>query len=648
MKVRKIVIVAVALSMVLSSVILATNKGRASPGTIYVDDDGGADYTKIQDAINHASNGDTIYVFSGIYYENVIINKYNIKIVGENKNTTIIDAGGGSNGVKITNYADGNIIKDITIRNAGGDGVYIDYDCSNNQIINCFIHDSSRYGVYIVPNRYSYNNVVKNCEIYNNGNTGIFISHADSYSNNVQDSKIYNNQGTGIYMGSRQSKIERCECYNNLHSGIEITNNDVKVANTLSHHNGGRGLHIYNNVNNIVISNSAFYNNSKAGILSKGVKSTQIKSCNVYHNHDGILFDGTSNGVISNCHAYNNTWSGISIDSSSNNKVMYCNSHDNYYGIQINDGSSANTIMGCNIFNNSRYGIYIFLSSNNNLIFYNNFNNTHNAHDECDNTWYNTTFYEGNYWNDFDEPSEGAYDNNSDGIVDSPYYIDGGSEIDMYPLLTQWRNIFYQTNVSIEDAIIRRGETVVVSLVITTNYPNGIGSARIDLYYNKNVVNVESVVGDDLGPVTANIDNYHGYVFMVAATGNSPGPTGTIYFANITLKAVGNPGDVSNLDIRVISMYDGTADNPQKISPYVSDGKFYIITREGDINQDGKIDPSDLQIVKQHIAGTITLTGIEFEIGDVYPVSTHGDGVIDDYDADLLAKAIVGLANIPP
>ena len=35
--------------------------------TIYVDDDGGADYTTIQAAIDAANSGDTVYVYSGIY-----------------------------------------------------------------------------------------------------------------------------------------------------------------------------------------------------------------------------------------------------------------------------------------------------------------------------------------------------------------------------------------------------------------------------------------------------------------------------------------------------------------------------------------------------------------------------------------------------
>jgi len=134
------------------------------------------------------------------------------------------------------------------------------------------------------------------------------------------------------------------------------------------------------------------------------------------------------------------------IDGKGNNSVVYVNKPlvnitnftiRNSGGLLDNSGiiiiTKDNMIVNNNIVDN-HYGIRIYEASNN-TIYGNNFAvNIINAHvDDGENTWDNGYPSGGNYWDDFDEPSEGAWDNNSDGIIDSPYQIEENNE-DSYPL----------------------------------------------------------------------------------------------------------------------------------------------------------------------------------------------------------------------
>ena len=62
---------------------------KASPGLIRVP----YDYPTIQEAINHADEGDTIFVYNGTYSEPQVTLRKPLQLIGENKSTTIIDGG---------------------------------------------------------------------------------------------------------------------------------------------------------------------------------------------------------------------------------------------------------------------------------------------------------------------------------------------------------------------------------------------------------------------------------------------------------------------------------------------------------------------------------------------------------------------------
>ena len=74
--IKKIAVIWIGLAMLFSfTVIVVDLVPTASGNVIYVGGIGPGNYSTIQEGIDAANPGDTVNVFSGTYYENVIVNK---------------------------------------------------------------------------------------------------------------------------------------------------------------------------------------------------------------------------------------------------------------------------------------------------------------------------------------------------------------------------------------------------------------------------------------------------------------------------------------------------------------------------------------------------------------------------------------------
>jgi len=151
--------------------------------------DTGLDYATIQEAIDASETleGHTIIADASIYYENVVVWKDNLTIIGEDPATTVIDSGGAGEVIYVA--VDNIKISGFTIRN-GITGIHLDSYTTNNTFMENSITDNCDYGVYL---DYSTDNVfVANNITLNWG--GILLWHSSSnimYHNNFFDNEVH-------------------------------------------------------------------------------------------------------------------------------------------------------------------------------------------------------------------------------------------------------------------------------------------------------------------------------------------------------------------------------------------------------------------------------------------------------------------------
>jgi len=285
--------------------------------TITVDDDGGADYTRIQDAIDNASDGDTIYVYGGIYYENVVVDK-SIELVAEDRNETIIHASG------------------------IGDVIFVS---SNNVSINGFTvthsgYDNNDAGIEI--DLYSSNNTISN-NMFFYCTQGIDMSHS---SNNIIEDNAFNNiDGDAISMFSH--------CDNNIVSGNIIGPNV------------NDGILLFKSTGNTFSRNIIEHINDEG--ISLVISDNNLISDNFISSswHTGLGIEGSDNVIIGNIF-FSNFDFGIYINDchseSHNNTISRNIIRLNHVGVYLGD-NLENSITSNNFLHNSRD---VFLINTNN------------------------------------------------------------------------------------------------------------------------------------------------------------------------------------------------------------------------------------------------------------------------------------------
>jgi parallel beta-helix repeat protein len=422
------------------------------PGTWIVDDDGVADFCTIQEAINAASDGDTILVRSGIYYENVVVNK-SVSLAGEDNSNTVVN--GSSAGNVFSLVASNVSISGFTIRKSTTGYAAIS--------INGTVPSCSR------DNNISGNQFFCSCDCFY-----LFQASGNIIKNNTITGGVH-----GIYMELSVNNTiignNLFSCYSGISLDFSSSNNLFKnnhiVHSTHSFGTVGNYLGLSQYINNVDSSNTVdgkpiYYLVSRSNLTIPAdagcvilVNCTHVivQNLSLTGAYSAVLLAYTNNSAIINNNLANSLV-GIELQHSDNNLLSRNNISSNVNGIFI-ASSCCNTITENNLTKSRQSQIFVYSESSNNCIYRNNFfyvlqyfmNVTALAPSQqvihlfmlkgpggalvfeyTVNVWDNGK--EGNYWSDY-----GGTDANCDGAGDTPIVIDVNN-VDHYPLMAPSRS----------------------------------------------------------------------------------------------------------------------------------------------------------------------------------------------------------------
>jgi parallel beta-helix repeat protein len=358
---------------------------KAEGNEIYVDvnyhgiRDGSAEkpWNSIQEAIDKAEEGDTIYVWGGLYDETLFINK-TLKIWGSIEGEeTIIDSS------KDQRYT-------------------IEITADNLELIDFTISDS---------------NSVKTSPI-----GSLLYLAGDNII--IQGNKINNSASFGIYISPEASGcVISGNIIKNLSSGIKIESSDTNdiIRNTIENLSD-YAIKITSSDNNRVYGNEI--SNATYALDVQKCNNINITNNTISHiSYSTIYLKQSNNAIIDGNYLHNNSGDCVYLMSSDCEVIENI---FNYNTRAINIRENGNIITDNKILNSSASGLYIQSNARNNIIFLNKFiDNTKSAVDDGNNIWYYDE--KGNYWSDYND-----LDKDRDGLGDV-FYVKNGV-FDEYPL----------------------------------------------------------------------------------------------------------------------------------------------------------------------------------------------------------------------
>ena len=278
-------------------IIPSRNTGRGARGNTLIVGTGQT-YTKIQDAINASQPGDTIRVYAGIYYENVLVNK-TLTLMGNGSSLTFVNGSFTKTVIKVT--ANWTNITGFHVQASGSswwDSAGIKLDNVHNCTITNINCTRNLAGIYLM---YSKNNKIANCTF--NSNTYQGINLTDSDNNTILDCFISRGNYGIDFTNSDWNIVNNNSCLLHSANGIRLhySNNNEFTYNIIKDCSG-YGIRLGSNYgfNSLFYNNIIFNNQGGTQATDNGVKNKWNTTSKGNYWSDWTSPDNNGDGIVDN------------------------------------------------------------------------------------------------------------------------------------------------------------------------------------------------------------------------------------------------------------------------------------------------------------------------------------------------------------
>jgi len=483
--------------------------------------DTGLNYTTIQEAINapETLDGHTILVDAGTYYEHVTITK-SIFLLGENRNTTVIDGNGTGTVVQIS--TDNITVANFTIRNGGHGWSWLD-SCiygnyhSNIKIENNTVTNATNgiifYGFFNSTMRYNFAEGLglmglhldgdsTNCTIEENTVINCLegIEIERSAGNLVEGNRLICNNASIVLNSCSGSNVLRknnmtSDWYNLIVWGfsLEAFMHDIDTSNTLNN----KTVYYITNSNNLIVDSSGYPDLGYLAVVN--CTNLTIKDTDLSYNTDGLLVAQSTNCCLANITIGENRGpllhGGLTFFRSINNSVVNSRIVNNSVGVCLYQS------------NNNHFYHNAFVDNDKPVIsnFHSPVSPPSGSHSIA--KWDNG--FEGNYWSNYT-----GVDLDHDGIGDSEHVLDANNQ-DNHPLMGMFSSfntslgkyVDIISNSTIGDFEYFESNSTIKMFVSSMTQNQTHGFCRVCIPYDlMNVTGIDVVIDD--GATTVLYPNY--------------------------------------------------------------------------------------------------------------------------------------------